>query len=290
MSPSCPKIQPLFAYFSSLIIVAYLPIFLMILPLLTLFVLTTVQDANMFRSSMIPIANHITVGTFKFFVSPMIIALGNILHVGIQISITVDLHLSEIVTNIAASIYTLAVKRGVGDSNSIIFGASQIHGHGAAAPVLVLSILSSGTMTINTAYTCCTVFVVTSDFFNKVEDWSRVFTGGRSCDTDAVVDETTNIGRVTSQCLRCSTLSNITALEVSRGCGAGGALISLFSADWLSDSDMMPTALSTCFSIGQGDVCYSTKVRQLDRVGGRLVVGRNSKEEGGKELHVGFDI
>jgi len=218
-------------------------------------------------------------------VSPMACALGNILHVGIQISITVDLHLSEIVANIATSIYTLAVKRGAGDS--IIFGASQIHGRWVAALVLVFSILSSGTRIINTAYTCFTVFAVRSDARP-----SRVFTGGRSGDpTDAVVVWITNIGRVASQFLRCFKLSNITALELSRGCGAGGALLSLFSAGWCSVwAIARAPALPTCFSIGQGDAYYSTKVRQLDRVGGRLVVGRNSEEEGGKELHVGFDM
>mmetsp|Transcript_13471 Transcript_13471/g.27342 ORF Transcript_13471/g.27342 Transcript_13471/m.27342 type:complete len:89 (+) Transcript_13471:475-741(+) len=43
-------------------------------------------------------------------------------------------------------------------------------------------------------------------------------------------------------------------------------------------------------AVGQGDVCYSTKVRQLNRVGGSLVLGSNSEEEGGKEHHVGFDM
>ena len=43
--------------------------------------------------------------------------------------------------------------------------------------------------------------------------------------------------------------------------------------------------------VGQGDVCYSTKVRQLNRVGGSLVLGSNSKGEGGsKELHVDDDV
>eukprot|EP00985_Skeletonema_marinoi_P016566 scaffold8938_cov213-Skeletonema_marinoi.AAC.1 len=82
-------------------------------------------------------------------------------------------------------------------------------------------------MIFNNAYTCCTVFAVTSDVF-EVEEWSRFFTRGRSGDpTGAVVDETiaTNDGgQVASQCFCCSTLSNITALLLSRGCGDGGAL------------------------------------------------------------------
>ena len=68
-----------------------------------------------------------------------------------------------------------------------------------------------------------------------------------------------------------------TALVRIRSSRAGGAPFSFFYLAGVA--------------VGQGDVCYSTKVRQLNRVGGSLVLGSNSKGEGGsKELHVDDDV
>ena len=75
----------------------------------------------------------------------------------------------------------------------------------------------------------------------------------------------------------------LTALAVRQGCGGGGgAMFGLFSA--LSNTEG-PAVAWALFSSCQGDGNYSTKVWQIIF---RMSLGGNSKEEDGKELHVGL--